>query len=436
MSEGSHLQKNNSGPEEAGPTAQQSGRFKTFDALSILNYRLYWLGSLASFFANYILIPSQAWLAYELTHSAFKLGLVSAAQGVPMVLIVLFSGVIIDRVQKRSIILVTQSITLLNTLTIAILLATGQIQYWHLLVSSFLAGVVGAFNTPARYSIVAELVPREKMFNAFALNNGGSNAARVAGPALAGVIIAFGGTKTAYFCAAGFYLVATLTMTLLKPTSKLGLTGGGSMIKNLGEGVSYLKLHNFIIVLLVMEFVLTLFGMPYQGLMPVFADILKVDSKAYGFMLSAVGIGAVVGSLAIASLGNFKKKGILLVTAGTLFGLILILFANSVHLGSLWHMESGAYYLATFFLVFVGMSTTSYTATSSTIIQMFVSDEFRGRVTSFYSINLGLYPVSIMVAGAMAEWVGAPMTLTIWGGCLAAFMLIVTFTNKTIRGLG
>jgi MFS family permease len=422
--------------ETGSEPAQKRGWLKTFDALSISNYRWYWLGSLASFFANYILIPAQAWLAYELTHSAFKLGLVSAVQGIPMVLIVLFSGVIIDRVQKRSIILISQSVTLVNTLIIAILISTHQVQFWHLMISSFLAGVVGAFNTPARYSIVAELVPREKLYNAFALNNGGSNSARVAGPALAGVLIAFGGTQTAYFCAVGFYVIATLTMTLLKPTSKLGLASAGSMFKNLVEGVRYLRLHNIIIVLLIMEFGLTLFGMPYQGLMPVFADILNVDSKAYGFMLSAVGIGALIGSLAIASLGNFKKKGLLLLAAGVFFGVLLILFANSSRLGSILHLESRAYYLATMWLMLIGICTTSYTATSSTIIQMFVSDEFRGRVTSFYSIILGLHPISIMIAGAMAEGLGAPLTLTLWGGCLAAFMLIMALTNPSIRRLG
>jgi MFS family permease len=415
---------------------EKRGELKMFDALGIGNYRWFWFGSVASFFASYILIPAQAWLAYDLTHSAFKLGLVSAAQGIPMVLIVLFSGVIIDRIQKRSIIIFTQAFTLFNTLAIAILLSTHQIEYWHLLISAFMSGVVGAFNTPARYAIVAELVPREKLFNAFALYNGGANSAKVAGPALSGVLIAFGGTQTAYYCAAGCFLIATLTMTFLKPTSKLGLASAGSVFKNLAEGWNYLRANNIIIVLLIMEFALTIFGMPYQGLMPVFADILKIDSKAYGFMLSAIGIGAVVGSLAIASLGNFKRKGLLLLGAGILFGVVLMLFANSVWLGGILHLENKAYYLATFWLMIVGICTTSYTATSATIIQMFVSDEFRGRVTSFYSIMMGLYPISIMIAGAMSEGFGAPFTLTLWGGCLAVFMLIMAFTNARMRKLG
>ena len=312
----------------------------------------------------------------------------------------------------------------------AILIFTGAIQYWHLLLSSFLAGVNLAFNMPTRYSIVAELVPKEKLFNAFALNNGGSNSARIAGPALAGVLIALGGNQTAYFCAVGFYIIGVFTMTMLKPTRRLENIPGESMMKNLAKGAHYLRINNILIVLLIMEFVLTLFGMPYQGLMPVFADILKVNSKAYGFMLSATGIGALIGALAVASLGNFRRKGLLLLTTGSVFGVVVILFANSANMGS------HAYYLSILWLMAIGICSSSYTATSSTIFQMTTSDEFRGRVTSYFSIILGLYPISIMVAGAMAEKLNAPLTLTIWGACLTVFMLVMLLTNRRIRGIG
>jgi len=417
------------------PAASPGGFKKTFDALSIKNYRWYWLGFLAAFLANYILIPSQAWLAYDLTHSAFKLGLVSAAQGIPMIAISLFSGGIIDRVRKRSVIISTQVLTLLNTLSIAILIQTGNVEYWHLLLSSFLAGTILAFNTPTRMAIVAELVPREKLFNAFALNNGGSNTARIAGPALAGILIAFAGTQAAYFCSVAFYLVATLTMTLIKPGPKPAAARGETVLDNLRGGFQFLKLHNIIIILIVMEFAITLFGMPYQGLMPVFADILSITPDRYGFMLSAVGIGALVGSLTVASLGNYKRKGLLLLIAGTCFGVMVLLFGNSANLGSLLHIGPAAYYLALFFLMIIGMSSSSYTATSSTVIQMSASDEFRGRVTSFFSIIMGLYPISIMIAGTMSEAFGAPRTLTIWGICLVVFMLIMAFSTSRIRSL-
>ena len=199
-------------PDSESVVLPKHGWQKTFDALSIRNYRWYWLGALASYFGNYIQMPAQAWLAYQLTHSALKLGLVSAAQGVPTILIALFSGVIIDRIQKRSIIIFSQAFILINTLAVAILITTGLIQFWHLLIASFLTGINNAFNTPTRYAIVAELVPRDKMYNAFALNNGGSNAARVVAPSLSGVLIALVGTQSAYYCAAGFYVIATFTM--------------------------------------------------------------------------------------------------------------------------------------------------------------------------------------------------------------------------------
>ncbi len=422
-------------PDSGSVAVPKRGWQKTFDALSIRNYRWYWLGALASYFGNYIQVPAQAWLAYQLTHSALKLGLVSAAQGVPTILIALFSGVIIDRMQKRSIIIFSQAFILTNTLAVAILITTGLIQYWHLLIASFLTGVNNAFNTPTRYAIVAELVPRDKIYNAFALNNGGSNTARVVAPSLAGVLIALAGTQSAYYCAAGFYVIATFTMAALSATSKPVLTSGSSIISNLTEGLRYLQVNNIIIILLIMEFALTLFGMPYQGLMPVFADILKVNSERYGFMLSAIGIGAVIGSLTIASLGNFKRKGRLLLIMGTTFGIMLILFANSVSIGKILNLGQNAYYLAMAWLVFVGMASTSYTLTSATIIQMSVTDDFRGRITSVYTIILGLYPISIMIAGAMAQWLGGQTTLTLWGTGLTLFMLITAFVSRRVRRL-
>jgi MFS family permease len=422
-------------PGSESTTIPKYGWQKTFDALSIRNYRWYWLGALASYFGNYIQVPAQAWLAFQLTHSALKLGLVSAAQGVPTVLIALFSGVIIDRVQKRSVIVLSQAFLLVNTLAIAILISTGLIQYWHLLIASFLTGVNNAFNTPTRYAIVAELVPTEKIYNAFALNNGGANAARVVAPSLAGVLMAVAGTQSAYYCAAGFYIIATFTMAALSPTSKSVPVASRSIVADLTEGLRYLKVHNIIIFLLVMELVITLFGMPYQGLMPVFADILQVNSGRYGFMLSAVGIGAVIGSLTIASLGNFKRKGQLLLIMGIVFGIMLVLFANSVSIGKVLNVGLNTYYLATFWLMLVGMASTSYTMTSATIVQLSVTNDFRGRVTSFYSIILGLYPISIMIAGAMAQWLGGQVTITMWGICLTLFMLITNFSHSRIRQL-
>jgi MFS family permease len=164
------------------------------------------VGWYAGQFFRSVTMPAQSWLAYEITNSPLKLTLVMAMQAIPMVLFSLFSGVIVDRVQKRNVIVITQSFNVLVTLAIAILLAIGKIQYWHLLVSSLLSGINIAFNMPARNAILAELVPREKIYNAIALNNGGANVAAIAGPALSGIIIGLFNIQSAYYVAIAFYI--------------------------------------------------------------------------------------------------------------------------------------------------------------------------------------------------------------------------------------
>jgi MFS family permease len=284
---------------------------------------------------------------------------------------------------------------------------------------------------PARNSIVAELVPREKMYNAIALNNGASNIARVAGPALAGVLIGLVGTQGAYYVGVGFNALAIVTISFLPLTSKLGLIKGKSALTNLKEGFAYLRINNIILILLGMEIGLTIFGMSYQGLMPVFADLLHAGSEKYGFMMSAVGIGSLVGVFGMASLGNFRRKGLVLIGAGVVFGLFLVVFGNTVRM----NLGDNAYYVALIALFVVGMSAISYTATGLTIIQMYISDEYRGRVTSMYQIVIALYPFSILLSSAVAQAIGAPLALTIGGSCLAVFMITMAIVNKRVRSL-
>ncbi len=406
-----------------------------FAALGIANYRKYWLGLMISNLGGQMQQTAQAWLAYELTNSPLKLTLVLAIQSIPMVIFSLFSGVLIDRIQKRNVIAVTSGISTILALVIAVLIATGNIQYWHLLVCSFISGVSNVFNLTARNAIIAELVPREKIYNAVALNNLGANSACVAGPAIAGVLIAAVSTQGAYYFGVGFCIIGIFIICLLPATSKIGQVTAASVRENLSAGLQYLSTSKAIILLLVMELVITLLGIGYSGLIPVFAKNLNMQSEGYGFMLSAAGIGSMIGSLAIASLGNFKSKGRILLLAGGLLGIVLVLFANSAGLGSLLHLGSGDYYLALVFLFGSGMCATGYTTTSNTIVQMNVSNEFRGRMNSFYSLVMGFYPLSTLTLGALAEGLGAPWALTITASALVLFMLIVAVVSRRMRNL-
>lgn len=404
-----------------------------FDALRIAGYRKYWLGLLVLFFAQQLQGTAQSWLAYELTGSPLKLTAVMAMQSVPMFLLSMYSGVIIDRIQKRNVIVITQIVTTVVAGAVAILLATDQLQYWHLLVSSFIGGLNGAFNMTARNSIIAELVPRERLYNAIALNNVGSNVAAIVGPAIAGILIARVGMEGAYFAAIGFFIIGIVMMAMVPATSRLSHVHAGSMFKNLVEGIRYLRTQRLIVTLLLLELALTLFGVIYSGLMPVFADLLNLKSDGYGFLLSASGIGSMLGSLIVASLGNYKRKGLLILVAGVIFGITLLLFANTKYLSDALNLGSLTFYVTCAFLIGVGLTSTAYTTTSNTNIQMNSADEFRGRVNGVYSMIVALYPLATLGLGAMAEGIGAPLALTICAGILTMIMGSVLIFNRPIR---
>lgn len=430
------MQSQSFSPQRPGVAKGRSQDWRrTFAALRLRNYRWYWLGMLASFFGMQMQMPTQAWLAYELTHSPFKLGLVSAAWGFPILIFSLFGGVIADRVQKRNLLIVSQACAGVITLAVAILISTGLIRYWQLLIAALLSGTTFAFNMPGRQAIVPELVPREALFNAIALNVGGMNVTRMAGPALAGVLISVIGTAGVYYTAAGCYVFAIASLAMLPLTSKVGLRPGVSMMKDLVEGLRYVRGHSLVLTLLGMELVLVLFGMPFQTLMPAFAELLKVEALGFGFLMAMVGIGAVLGSLVIASLSDFRSKGELLLIAGITFGITLVLFANAGSLGTLLNMEASSFYLSLFFLLLVGAASTGYMTTNNTLIQTSITDEVRGRVMSIYLMTIGMMPLGTLPAGAIAESLGASLPVAMGGTVLAAFMLAVAFFHPSVRHL-
>jgi MFS family permease len=358
---------------------------------------------------------------------------VMAMQSVPMFFLSLYSGVIIDRIQKRNVIVITQIVTTVVAAFIAVLIATHHIQYWHLLVSSFIGGINGAFNMTARNAIIAELVPREKLYNAIALNNVGSNAAAILGPAVCGILIATIGTQGAYYSAIAFYVAGIVMMGLLPASSKLNRVHTGSLLGNMMEGLRYLRGQRLVVILLLMEVSLTLFGVIYSGLMPVFADLLNLKSEGYGFMLAASGVGAMLAAIVAASLGNFKRKGLLIVLSGIVFGVTLILFANTTYLSDFLHLGSLTFYVTCAFLIAVGFFSTAYAVTSNTNIQMYVSDEYRGRINGVYSMIVAMYPLATLGLGAMAEYIGAPLALSICAGILTLIMAAVLIFARSVR---
>jgi MFS family permease len=411
--------------------AEQPGKkVGMFDALRLRDFRWFWIGTLATFLGIQMQWPAQSWLAYELTHSPFKLGMVTAAFGLPMLVISPFAGVLIDRLQKRDVLITSQIANGVIMLVTAILITTHLIQFWHLLVLSVLGGTTASFTMPVRQVIIPEIVPKDMMFNGVALFSGAQNMTRVAAPAMAGALIGVVGVGGAYYCALGFYIFSIASLSMLPRTSKLSSHEGKSHMTELAEGLKYIGGNYIVLTLIIMGFLIALLGTPYQQLMPVFAELLKVGAMGYGLLMAMTGIGAVLGSLGVASLGNFGKKGRLQLGAGIVFGILLVIFAYSPYFSNVLHQSSHTFYLASFILILVGIASAAYMATNTTLIMMHVREELRGRAMSIYAIVNGMSPVGTLIVGAVAEAKGVSFTVSVCGAILALFMVGMAFSSR------
>ena len=397
----------------------------TFSSLGNRNYRWYWLGTLASFAAMQMQIVVRGWLVYDLTDSALALGLVSFAVGVPLLLLSPYGGAIADRVDKRRLIIISQVLTAVATLVVAVLIAIDAIALWHLVVASVVSGIILAFNLPSRQAIIPELVGQGQIMNAVALGSGAMNLNRVVAPALGGVLAGALGIGAVYYIIVACYVVAVAFLFLVPPLRTQVRDPHTTVFGAIGEGLRYVRRSPVLLQLLLMAMIPIAFGMPYQMLMPVFAaDVLDVGPSGLGYLMGAAGIGALAGSLYVASLSDLRRKGLLLLIAAVMFGVFLVLFSQST-----------LFYLSLFLLLGVGMASSSYMATNNTLLLIHAEDRVRGRVMSLYMMTIGLYPMAVLPAAAIAESVGAPVAVAVGGGILILFTLAMAAARPALRRL-
>jgi len=414
-----------SNPGRRGRPKTSAGWRATFSSLENRDYRRYWMSSIASYAAMQMQIVVRGWLVYELTGSALALGLVSFGVGVPLLVLAPFGGALADRVDKRRLLIVSQILAGVVTLVTAILVATGAIVLWHLVVASVVSGIILSFNLPSRQAVIPELVEESQIMNAVALGSGAMNLNRVVAPAVGGVLVGVMGIEGVYFIIVAIYAVASALLFLVPPLQKPEPELRTTVFGSIGEGLQYVRRSPVLGHLLLMAMVPIAFGMPYQMLMPIFAaDVLDVGPSGLGYLMGAAGIGALVGSIVIASLSDFRHKGQLLLGAAALFGVFLILFA-----------QSSMFYLSLFLLLGVGMASSSYMAANSTLLLMNTEAGIRGRVMSLYMMTIGLYPVAVLPTAAIAESVGVPLAVSIGGAILVLFTLAIAVLRPTLRRL-
>jgi MFS family permease len=367
---------------------------------------------------------AQGWLVYEITGSAFALGWVGAGWSISTLVLSLYGGAVADRVEKRNLLIWTRLAMALNTLAIAFLVSIGLIQIWHLVVNSLFTGVLFAFMMPADQALLSQLVGRETLLNAMSLNSVGMGLMGVFSASLAGYLVQAVGVEGAYYAMGGFYLVALFCLTRL-PTSGHGGGDATSVWSDLREGVGYIWRRPLLLALLALALTRVLFAMPYRTLMPKFAqDVMAMDASGLGILMAAPGLGGLISSLGVASLGDFHSKGKLLLVAGTAVGVSLMLFAGSSSL-----------VLALVFLGLVGAANNVCMVANNTLIQVNCDTRLRGRVMSVYMMMWGLTPLGTMPAGAVADRSGVPFVVTLQGAVLILIFLGVARLWPRIRWL-
>jgi len=370
------------------------------------NYQLFFGGQLISLTGTWMQTVAQSWLVYRLTGSAVLLGFVGFSSQIPVFLLAPLGGAVADRYHRRPILVVTQTAAMLLALVLAALTLSGCVQVWHVFLLAALLGVVNAFDLPTRQAFVVDMVGREDLINAIALNSTMFNGARMIGPAVAGLLVDTIGEGWCFFANGVSYLAVIAGLLLMNLTVRTRVPLPGSALASIVEGFRYVKRTGPMRALLLLLGLVSLVGMPYTVLMPLFADqILHGGPRGLGILMSAIGLGALAGALTLAGKKGIRGLGHWVAFSAVGFGVSLILF-------SLSH----SFWLSAALLLPVGFSVMVEMASSNTLVQSLVPDSLRGRVMAVYSMMfMGMAPFGSLLAGALAQHLGAPVTVALGG---------------------
>ena len=389
-------------------------------ALGHRNYKLFFSGQSVSMIGTWMTRIATSWLVYRLTGSALLLGVVGFAGQIPSFALAPFAGVLVDRWNRHKLLVATQVLAMLQSLALAVLALTGLISIWHVIALSIFQGVINAFDMPARQAFVVEMVERrEDLPNAIALNSSMVNAARLLGPSLGGVVIAAVGEGWCFMLDGISYLAVIASLLAMKITPRANKPKKGvNMLAQLREGWQYAMGFAPIRKVLLLLALVSLVGMPYTVLMPVFAnEILRGGPNTLGLLMAASGVGALVGAMFLAARRSVLGLGKYIPLTAAAFGAGLVAFSFS---RVLW--------LSLPLMVITGLGFMVQMAASNTVLQTIVDEDKRGRVMSFYTMAfMGTAPFGSLLAGSLAERIGAPHTLMFGGlGCIAGAVWFAT----------
>jgi MFS family permease len=405
----------------AAPSKERArGLVAAFRALRHRNFRLFFGGQLISLIGTWMQTVAQSWLVLKLSDSPMMLGVVSFASYLPILLVALFAGVVVDHVDRRRLIIAAQTLLMLSAFVLAALTWIGLVRVEYVIILAAFNGVVSSFDMPGRQAFVVEMVGMEDLPNAIALNSMIFNGARTIGPAIAGLLIAIVGTAMCFFLNGVSYLAVIWSLFAMRLPRKSGPKFGATMLKRLSEGLRYSWTHRPTLTLLAVCAINSGFGVQYSVLIPVFArDILHGGARGYGFLMAAQGVGAVLGAVSLASRSGTARA----LRQNLAAGLFCTSIAIVVFGMSRWMP------LSLVAQMLIGAGLINYMASTNTMLQLFVSDELRGRVMSIYTLSfIGMAPVGALEVGFVGEHVSPEVAVVICG--LVSLVCAVALTTR------
>ena len=417
-------------PTQIDPSKRRSRRDSIlsspiFETLQIADFRWIWIGSFISFMAMNMQMITRGWLVLRLENdSPLALVLVMVSFAAPMTVVSLLGGALADRFPKKNLVIVSQSANAVMTFVLAMLDASGTIWFGAVLIIGVLNGSMMAINMPSRQALISDIVPENKLMNAVALNNSAMNLTRIIGPAIAGFLIIFIDTSGVFYLISIIYVLAVLSLFMVRTNTVQVRSGAKKGVgKDIFEGLGYVWRDVNLRGLILMAFIPSLFGFTLFALLPVWArEALNVNSSDLGILMTMMGVGALIGTLGLAGVRGFNRRGLLLLGCGTVWGIALVALANSM-----------IFPVAVPFLIIIGLISSIHMSLNMTLTQLISAPEMRGRVMSIMMMTFGLMPIGALPFGTIAEYIGTANALTISGALLALLTLAFAFVYPSFR---
>ncbi|MEI9477006.1 MAG: MFS transporter [Deltaproteobacteria bacterium] len=410
--------KNKTEPDQKG--------YKRFSSLKNRNFRLLWIGGMFSHVGDEMQLVAVSWLVLELTNSPFLMGLAALFQGLPRLFFGPVGGVIADRKNRHRLLMIYQASEMGLAFLFALMVLSGKIEYWHVLVLLPFFGFLKAVYVPARQVYVFDLVSKDDLMNALALHLSGMNLAKIIGPSIAGILIGVVGVGWCLFINALSFIGILVCLLMMHPPDFFKKDFHyPSVLQDLRETFVYLKKDKTILLLITTSFSFMLFGLQSQVVLPLFARyVLDAGATGFGFLMASMGAGAVIGGVTMAGLGDLKKKGRYFLLFTLSYGLLLIFFSASS-----W------FFLSLVLILLVGMMEMVSRTINQTLVQLLSPDALRGRILGVYLLDRGVRPLGGFLMGTGASLLGAPLALAIGGSMCTFIALGLLFKSPRIRQL-